>query len=93
MQIILPPVQETYIKQQGAGEKSSQLQTGVSMTFAPDSHNKLETSVYFVSRDLTNPIPGRIINLNRNAAGFRSAYNYFLPLKNYDLNFTLGMRC
>ena len=85
-----PSSSRDYIKQQGAGEKSSQLQTGVSMTFAPDSHNKLETSVYFVSRDLTNPIPGRIINLNRKAAGFRSAYNYFLPLKNYDLNFTLG---
>ena len=85
-----PSSSRTYIKQQGAGEKSSQLQTGVSMIFAPDSHNKLETSVYFVSRDLTNPIPGRIINLNRKAAGFRSAYNYFLPLKNYDLNFTLG---
>ncbi len=85
-----PSSSRTYIKQQGAGEKSSQLQTGVSMIFAPDSHNKLETSVYFVSRDLTNPIPGRIINLNRKATGFRSAYNYFLPLKNYDLNFTLG---
>ena len=86
-----PSSSRTYIEQQGAGEKSSQLQTGVSITFAPDLHNKLETSVYFVSRDLTNPIPGRIIILNRKAAGFRSAYNYFLPLKNYDLNFTLGM--
>ena len=85
-----PSSSRTYIEQQGAGEKSSQLQTGVSITFTPDSHNRLETSVYFVSRDLTNPIPGRIINLNRKAAGFRSAYNYFLPLKNYDLNFTFG---
>ena len=85
-----PSSSRTYIEQQGAGEKSSQLQTGVSITFVPDLHNKLETSVYFVSRDLTNPIPGRIIILNRKAAGFRSAYNYFLPLKNYDLNFTLG---
>jgi iron complex outermembrane recepter protein len=85
-----PSSSRTYIEQQGAGEKSSQMQTGVSISFTPDLHNRFETTVYFVSRDLTNPIPGRIINLNRKAAGFRSAYNYFLPLKNYDLNFTLG---
>ena len=85
-----PSSSRDYVKQQGAGEKSSQWQTGVSMIFTPDSHNRLETSVYFITRDLANPIPGRIINLNRKAAGFRSAYNYFLPLKNYDLNFTLG---
>ena len=85
-----PSSSRDYVKQQGAGEKSSQLQTGFSVVFVPDLHNRLETSVYFVTRDLTNPIPGRIINLNRNAAGFRSSYNYFLPLKNYDLNFTLG---
>jgi iron complex outermembrane receptor protein len=85
-----PSSSRDYVKQQGAGEKSSQWQTGVSMIFTPNSYNRLEMNVYFITRDLTNPIPGRIINLNRNAAGFRSAYNYFLSLKNYDLNFTLG---
>jgi len=85
-----PSNSRDYIKQQGAGEKSSQFQTGISLIFTPGIHNRLETSLYFISRDLTNPIPGRIIKLNRNAAGFRSAYNYFLPLKNYDLNLTLG---
>jgi iron complex outermembrane receptor protein len=86
-----PSSSRDYIKQQGAGEKTSQWQSGISMIFTRDSKNRLETSVYFISRDLMNPIPGRIINLNRKAAGFRSAYNHFLPLENFDLNFTLGM--
>jgi len=85
-----PARSRDYIKQQGAGEKATQWQSGISMVFTPDSHNRLETGVYFISRDLINPIPGRIINLNRKAAGLRSSYNYFFPAENYDLNFTLG---
>jgi iron complex outermembrane receptor protein len=86
-----PEMARDFVKQQGAGQKTTQLQSGFSFTFIPNTNNKFESSIYFITRDLLNPIPGRIIDLRRNAAGFRSFYNHYLPLKNFNLNFTLGI--
>jgi len=44
-----------------------------------------------VKRDLVNPIPGRIINLNRNAFGFRSFIDKKFGLNNSGLNISGGI--
>jgi iron complex outermembrane recepter protein len=85
-----PRMAREFIKQQGAGQKTNQWQTGISSSikFTPGSY--LESSVYFVSRDLLNPIPGRIIDLKRNVGGLRTAYTHSFPFSNFKLNFVTG---
>ncbi len=77
-------------KLQGTGEKANQFQSGITLNFLKDDF-KFETTLYFVKRDLVNPIPGRIIDLNRTAGGFRSFLNKKFVITNYELDLSSGI--
>jgi len=76
-------------KQQGTGEKADQLQTGATIYFS-DSDFHLEATVYFIKRDVLNPIPGRIIDLKRMSGGFRSMAGKKVIMENIRLEFNAG---
>jgi iron complex outermembrane recepter protein len=75
---------------QGTGEKADQFQTGATLNYKNENFS-LETTLYFVMRNLVNPIPGRIIKLNRNAGGFRSFFNKRFYLNEFELDFSGGI--
>jgi iron complex outermembrane receptor protein len=77
-------------KLQGTGEKATQFQSGLTLNFLKADFN-FETTLYLIKRDLINPIPGRIINLNRIAGGLRSFFNKIFIFNNYELNFLGGV--
>ncbi|HSP87884.1 MAG TPA: TonB-dependent receptor, partial [Ignavibacteriaceae bacterium] len=77
-------------KLQGTGEKADQFQSGLTLNFLEDDFNFTST-LYFIKRDLINPIPGRIINLNRKAGGLRSFVSKNFIVSNYDLKFSAGI--
>ncbi len=81
-----------YIISQGAGEKTSEGNYGLSLDLKFDDNFTNTTTIYFISRSLLNPIPGTIIKLNRNAGGIRSSFEKKFPgiFSNVDLNFTGG---
>ncbi|HLG32081.1 MAG TPA: TonB-dependent receptor [Ignavibacteriaceae bacterium] len=85
-----PQMARDIIKQQGASQKTIHWQTGISSSINFNPKSRLESNIYFVSRDLINPIPGRIIDLKRIAGGIRTAYNHSFPSDKYRFNFTLG---
>ena len=60
-----------FIKQQGAGKHTSQGQGGLTFRHY-DETTHLEATLFGLSRDLSNPIPGRIIELDRNSGGLRT---------------------
>ncbi len=62
-----------FIQQQGAGKSTSQGQGGI--TFKHNGETSyFEATGYGLSRDLSNPIPGRIIELDRTSGGLRAVY-------------------
>lgn len=76
---------------QGAGKYSSQLQTGLAYKLNFSRNQSIQVSIYEVVRNLYNPIIGRIIDLKRNAQGFRGTYHkdYFFNETTFGL--TLGL--
>jgi iron complex outermembrane recepter protein len=79
-----------FIKQQGAGQRTNQFQGGINLDMKAGGYD-IESTVYYVRRNLLNPIPGRIIDLKRNAGGFRTAVNKQMDKKNIRMNFTGGV--
>jgi iron complex outermembrane receptor protein len=74
-----PKYVRNYIISQGSGEKVWDGNYGVTLNsiFNDDFTNK--TTIYFIKRSLLNPIPGTIIDLSRNAGGFRTFFEKKLP--------------
>ncbi|MEJ2617580.1 MAG: TonB-dependent receptor, partial [Ignavibacteriaceae bacterium] len=68
-----------YIINQGAGEKASEGNYGITFTSIFNDNFKNTTTIYFIRRSLLNPIPGTIIDLKRNAGGFRTFFNKKFP--------------
>jgi iron complex outermembrane receptor protein len=85
-----PQMARDIVKQQGAGEQAEQLQSGLSaeINFAPES--KFESSIYFITKEILNPIPGRIIDLGRLAFGARNTFTQKLIFDNFKLKITPG---
>jgi iron complex outermembrane recepter protein len=79
-----------FIKLQGAGEKAEQLQGGVTLDYNGDDLS-FETTIYYVKRSLLNPIPGRIIDLQRNAGGLRSAFKKSFNNDKIDFSISGGI--
>ena len=77
-------------KLQGTGEKADQFQSGITFNFLQDDL-KLETTLYFVKRDLINPIPGRIIDLNRTVFGLRSFLNKKIFINTFEFDLSGGV--
>ncbi|MFQ5636580.1 MAG: TonB-dependent receptor plug domain-containing protein [bacterium] len=63
-----------FVLSQGASKRVEQVQAGATVTFEKKK-SRLETTIYGVTRSLLNPIPGRIIELDRKAGGVRTVFN------------------
>lgn len=57
---------------QGLGEEATQLQAGLSGTLPLGGDTELSAALWGLTRDLRNPIPFRIIGLDRAAGGLRA---------------------
>lgn len=79
----------SFIIQQGSGKEISQSQTGITIDHTLDNANSIKSTLYGVFRDTKNNIPGRVIDLNRKAGGFRFAYNRQSPT--IPLRLTAGL--
>jgi len=62
-----------FVKQQGASKSTRQGQGGVTLKYTGEN-SYLESTIYGLARTLRNPIPGRIIELDRTSGGFRAVY-------------------
>jgi iron complex outermembrane recepter protein len=74
---------------QGAGKKIWQWQNSVSYSMG-DEINSFTGTAYFIRRSNLNPIPGRIINLQRYSGGVRTEYNRKMNVLSNQLNLTIG---
>jgi iron complex outermembrane recepter protein len=81
-----------YIISQGAGEKASEGNYGITLSSIFNENFKNTSTVYFIRRSLLNPIPGTIIDLNRNAGGFRTFFEkkFRRVFLQTDLNLNAG---
>ncbi|MGH7494776.1 MAG: TonB-dependent receptor family protein [bacterium] len=79
------------VKQQGAGKKTSQGQGGAILRYDDGESNRFEATIYGLSRALLNPIPGRIIDLDRTAWGLRTAFNKHAQRPESRLRWTIGV--
>ncbi|HVO73848.1 MAG TPA: TonB-dependent receptor [Ignavibacteriaceae bacterium] len=77
-------------KQQGTGEKSDQFQTGA-ILYLIDSGFSWETTLYFIKRNVLNPIPGTIIDLKRSAGGLRSFASKIFAGDNFHIGLNAGI--
>jgi iron complex outermembrane recepter protein len=79
-----------FIKSQGAGQKTNQFQGGVNFDYRGNDL-EFESTVYYVRRNLLNPIPGRIIELDRNVGGLRSAVSKEFSINRTSIDLTGGI--
>ena len=62
-----------FVVRQGASKRVRQGQVGVTLR-SEAGPGRLQATLYGLTRSLDNPIPGRIIELDRSGAGWRSTY-------------------
>lgn len=67
----LPRSARFFVRAQGASKSVLQTQGGVTVTYSGEDVRAVNT-VYGLTRALYNPIPGRVIDLDRKAGGWRS---------------------
>ncbi|MBT4141236.1 MAG: TonB-dependent receptor, partial [Candidatus Latescibacteria bacterium] len=67
----LPQSARFFVRSQGASKSVLQTQGGVTARYVGEGV-RAETTVYGLTRALYNPIPGRVIDLDRKAGGWRS---------------------
>ena len=79
-----------FVKSQGAGKEIKQGQAGVTFNYTDNEANQFEATVYGVSRSLFNPIPGRIIDLDRNAGGVRAVFGRKFKFDKVTIRSLLG---
>jgi len=80
-----------YIMSQGAGEQARQGQAGVTWQHNFNEETYLKTTLYGLRRSLLNPIPGRIIDLGRQAGGVRSFYQTQLRIHSLVTRLSAGL--
>jgi iron complex outermembrane recepter protein len=85
-----PRFSREFVKAQGAGQKTDQFQGGINLSFNSNDFD-FESTIYYVRRNLLNPIPGRIIDLGRDAGGFRSAVSKEITASDVKIDFTAGI--
>ena len=69
-----PRTARLFVRAQGAAKKARQLQGGTTVEYGRPEFGRLLVTAYGLTRSLANPIPGRIIELERSAGGLRSAF-------------------
>ena len=80
-----------FVRQQGASKQVRQGQLGFTARYASPDSSVLSLTAYGLSRSLLNPIPGRIIDLDRTAFGLRSAYSRSATPLSKPLSWTVGV--
>ena len=60
-----------FVQQQGAGKQVRQGQGGLTLSYDSGKNTAFDATVYALGRSLFNPIPGRIIDLDRGSGGIR----------------------
>ncbi|MFQ5632522.1 MAG: TonB-dependent receptor domain-containing protein, partial [bacterium] len=85
-----PEMARFFVKQQGAGKKVHQGQGGVTVSYSDGKTNRFQATVYGVWRSLFNPIPGRIIDLNRAAWGIRTVFSQSFQTNNLNIYWKIG---
>lgn len=64
-----------FVVSQGASKKVRQVQGGASLSYRHDGESTSQIVLYGLDRALTNPIPGRIIELERSGGGLRATHS------------------
>ncbi|MDZ7361382.1 MAG: TonB-dependent receptor [candidate division KSB1 bacterium] len=84
-----PAATRFFVKQQGAGKRTRQGQGGLTFKHA-GAASRFEATVFGLTRALFNPLPGRIIELDRTAGGIRAVYNKRWQIGQAFLSWTAG---
>ncbi|MBI4545296.1 MAG: TonB-dependent receptor [Gemmatimonadetes bacterium] len=69
-----PRTSRAFVQAQGAGERGRHGQFGIGLQRGALDDPSLDATAYGLWRSVLNPIPGRIIDLEREAGGLRAAY-------------------
>ncbi len=85
-----PTKSRFFVRQQGAGEQIDQVQGGITFRYTPGKQQEFKVTAYAITRNLLNPIPGRIIELDRTAVGLRTSWHRQDSLGNFPLEWTIG---
>ncbi|MFT5375547.1 MAG: iron complex outermembrane receptor protein [Candidatus Latescibacterota bacterium] len=64
-----------FVVSQGSSKKVRQVQGGASLSYRHDANTTSQIVLYGLDRSLTNPIPGRIIELDRSGGGLRATHS------------------
>ncbi len=79
-----------FVRSQGASKRLRQGQGGLTLT-AARGRSHLQLTLYGLARSLDNPIPGRIIELDRRGGGVRSTLTRPLRLAGREARLTAGV--
>ncbi len=85
-----PTSARSFVQRQGASKRVRQVQGGVSLRYETDGQQG-QVTVFGMGRSLFNPIPGRIIDLDRRAAGLRGVYSHQTGMGSGRLRLTAGL--
>ena len=85
-----PASARAFVQRQGASKRVRQTQGGVSLRYETDGRQG-EVTVFGMGRSLFNPIPGRVIDLDRRAAGLRGVYSHDARVGAGSLRMTAGL--
>lgn len=85
-----PTTTREVIKQQGAGKRIDQGQVGLTLSHGTGEANQYEATAYGFTRALFNPIPGRVIDLDRDGGGVRAVFNKLFAFDGSLLRWTIG---
>lgn len=86
-----PQMARDFVQQQVAGKRVSQGQSGLTLRTQVGQQGEVSSTLYGIGRDLYNPIPGAVIDLERWSGGWRNVYERPLELPNSTLNLTAGV--
>jgi len=85
-----PASARSFVQRQGASKRVKQTQGGVSLRYETDERQS-EITVFGMRRSLFNPIPGRVIDLDRRGAGIRGIYSHQTGIGTGGLRLTAGL--
>lgn len=79
-----------FVQSQGASKRVKQTQGGVSLRYETEGKQG-EVTVFGMGRSLFNPIPGRVIDLDRRGAGIRGVFSHRTGIGTGGLRLTAGL--
>ena len=80
-----------FVRSQGASKRLRQGQGGLTLTAPLRGGSHLQVTLYGLARSLENPIPGRLIELDRRGGGLRSTFTRPLRLAGREARLTAGV--